>query len=339
MVPSPAMVESMQAWLDAAIPPVFARRPDTVVPWFYDYFAELAEAPGRRRYARMLAGDLELAGVDLRGKVAVDAGSGFGVTLFCFAALQPRLALGLEAFAPMARSSEVLRGLCGPELPATLVRGSVHEFPLAPGSADFIYCNEALSHFLDPSSFLAECARTLRPGGVLFISDGNNGANPRTAAEVKEVWRRFERGPAAEDFHGHRIEVPYEEKRLGMIQDALPGLAEETARRLAWGTFGLHGSAVIERARSLLAQGTFPDRPRAVDSCPVDPVKGDHIENLIHPGSLAMELRSLGFKVRVHAHFGGARSPWIAWANKLLRAMSPLTLPAARAVKVVAVRR
>ena len=333
------MIALLERFLDAWIPRAFRERPDGVAPWFYDYFAELAEAGGRKRYARALSADLHLARVDVSGAVVVDAGSGFGVTLACLAALGARRALGVEAFAPMARSAEVLSSRYASDLPVHCVRGSVHRFPLPSRAVDFVYCNEALSHFLDPDAFLAETARILRPGGRFMICDGNNAANPATVAEVHEVWKAFEEGPGHRELHGHRIEVPYRRQRQTMIGEALPGLAEEVSERLAWGTFGLHGGAVVEKARGDLAGGRLPERPPAVDACPVDPVKGDHIENLIDPAALRSRLGELGFSVRVHAHFGGARSPWIAAANRVLRALTPVTLRHARSVKVVAVRR
>ena len=330
------MLSDLEPFLETLIGRAFRERPPDIAPWFFDYFAGLREPDGRRRYARALLGDLWLAGVKPRGRVMVDAGSGFGVTLLCLARLDARVAVGIEAFPPMAFSFEHCRREYAPNLPARVVRASVHEIPLASGSVDFVYCNEALSHFLDPHAFLAESWRVLGKGGTLMVCDGNNALNPLTVSQVKQVWRRFEEGPPAEDFHGHRIEVPYRERRRAMVADALPGLTEAVVRRLAWGTFGLHGTAVVERARDLLAAGNLPKAPPETDRCPVDPDKGDHIENLIDPRDLARELRSLGFSVRVVPHFGGARAKWVAAANRALRTLGPLSLRWARSVKVVA---
>ena len=319
------------------MPRLRPRRPASLDPWFFTYFTGLERAEGRRRYARALAADLALAGFDPRGKVVVDAGSGFGVTLLALAALGARAAVGIERFSPMARTAELLRR--GTPLPAGTLRASVDALPLGRGSVDFVYCHEALSHFLDPPRFLAEAARVLRPGGTLMICDGNNAANRRTVAHTREVWRRFEEGPPAENLHGHRIERSYRARRRERIAAALPGIDAEAAERLAWGTFGLHGAEIVTRARALLAGGALPDAPPTVDRCPVDPDKGDHIENLVDARALRAEMEKLGFAVRVRAHFGGARGPAVSAANRVLRALTPLTLPYARSVKILARRR
>ena len=333
------MVPTLRAFLDDWIPRVFAERPDDVAPWFYEYFGDLTATDAeRKRYARALALDLELARFDPRGRVVVDAGSGFGVTLASLAALGAR-AVGLEAFRPMALSAGALARRYFPELPVSTLRADVRAIPLANASVDFVYCNEALSHFLEPHRFVAEAGRVIRRGGKLMVCDGNNGANPRTAADVREVWRAFEEGPGHRTLHGHRIEVPYRQRRAERIAEALPDLGSAVVQRLATGTFGLHGEAVVEAARTELANpGTLPGPP-AYDHCPVDPDKGDHIENLVYPDVLRQEMEEVGFSVRVYAHFGGAKGTLVSAANRVLRAFTPLTLSRARSVKVVATRR
>ncbi|MCF6743043.1 methyltransferase domain-containing protein [Blastococcus sp. KM273128] len=49
------------------------------------------------------------------------------------------------------------------------VRGSVLAVPLADGCADVVVAGEILEHVEDDVSVLAECARLLRPGGVLVV--------------------------------------------------------------------------------------------------------------------------------------------------------------------------
>ncbi|MGY1848614.1 MULTISPECIES: methyltransferase domain-containing protein [unclassified Blastococcus] len=49
------------------------------------------------------------------------------------------------------------------------VRGSVLAVPLADGCADVVVAGEILEHVEDDVAVLAECARLLRPGGVLVV--------------------------------------------------------------------------------------------------------------------------------------------------------------------------
>jgi hypothetical protein len=124
-----------------------------------------------------------------------------------------------------------------------------------------------------------------------------------------------------------------------MIAAAFPGEEEDRLDRLAWGTFGLYGAAILDRAGEMIRANRLPAAPVVVDRSPVDPEKGDFIENLVDARRLSPELAGLGFSVRIHAHFGGARSPLLAGVNRILRALTPLTLPYARSVKIVATRR
>src|SRR5919107_5230061 len=49
------------------------------------------------------------------------------------------------------------------------VRGSVLAVPLADGCADVVLAGEVLEHVDDDEQVIAECARLLRPGGVLVL--------------------------------------------------------------------------------------------------------------------------------------------------------------------------
>jgi 2-polyprenyl-6-hydroxyphenyl methylase/3-demethylubiquinone-9 3-methyltransferase len=51
----------------------------------------------------------------------------------------------------------------------TVLRGSVLAVPLADGCADVVVAGEILEHLEDDVGVLAECARLLRPGGVLVL--------------------------------------------------------------------------------------------------------------------------------------------------------------------------
>jgi SAM-dependent methyltransferase len=50
------------------------------------------------------------------------------------------------------------------------VVGDVHHLPFASGSVDLVLLSEVLEHLHDPALALAECARALRPGGLLVLT-------------------------------------------------------------------------------------------------------------------------------------------------------------------------
>ncbi len=58
-----------------------------------------------------------------------------------------------------------------------LTQGSAIRLPYCDNSFDFVYCVDAIHHFGDVQSFIAESFRTVRPGGVLAVvgSDPHSG--------------------------------------------------------------------------------------------------------------------------------------------------------------------
>lgn len=51
-----------------------------------------------------------------------------------------------------------------------LVRGSAEAIPFAAGSFDIVFCDWGAMTFADPRRTVPECARVLRPGGILVFS-------------------------------------------------------------------------------------------------------------------------------------------------------------------------
>jgi SAM-dependent methyltransferase len=55
----------------------------------------------------------------------------------------------------------------------TTVRGNLATLPLASSAVDVVVNLQVIEHLWDQPAFLAECARVLRPGGVLLVSTPN----------------------------------------------------------------------------------------------------------------------------------------------------------------------
>jgi SAM-dependent methyltransferase len=203
---------------------------------------------------------------------------------------------------------------------------------------DLVLSNEALSHYRDIDGFLHEASRLLKPGGILLIADGNNGANRHIVRHTRAIWDRFENGPAGE-IDGHYVKQPYVEMRAEMIRRAYPDLGEEIVRELAWRTSGMVRDQILHHVARYLQHGEMPTAFYRGDRCPVNPESGIVLERLLHPAELARHIETFGFRARYYAYFGGAGGNLLVrWVNSIGQVLSPITLPWARAFRIVAVR-
>jgi SAM-dependent methyltransferase len=141
--------------------------------------AALEEAAGRRfrseyDYARweylrspMVLQALERAGVPLRGRV-LDAGCGGGGTALSLAE-EAGFAVGLDLDARFRGTGTRLRAekqVAG----AAFVQGDGQRLPFRDGSFDIVFSHSVIEHVGSAESYLRECHRVLRAGGVLYLS-------------------------------------------------------------------------------------------------------------------------------------------------------------------------
>jgi SAM-dependent methyltransferase len=204
----------------------------------------------------------------------------------------------------------------------------VAALPYPDAGFELVLSIEAMSHYRQPARFLAEAARVLRPGGALIIADGNNARHAPTRQKTRQIWAAFENGPATDDIYGHRVEKPFVQMRREMIAGAFPQLSPAELDALAAQTSGLWGEQVLAAAGAYVQTGRLPGRRWDGATCPLDPLNGYYIENLLDPLELTRELRRLGFRAAARAYFGGARGGLVQRANATLTqpAFSPLAL-------------
>jgi hypothetical protein len=149
--------------------------------------------------------------------------------------------------------------------------------------------------------------------------------------ETQEVWDRFEKGPPTEDIHGHRVQVPYRQRRQALIERAFPQLSAADAAALAEGTCYLTATDILSEVQRFLETGRRPQSFFRKDRCPVDPASGQYIENLIDPLSLTEKLERMGFRAHPEAYFGGeSRGGLVYFANGLLNEWAPKSVLFAR---------
>lgn len=103
---------------------------------------------------------------DLRGKVALDLGCGTGRWLKLLRRRGTAQVVGADSSWGMLQVAARKQGL-----QRSLVRASCGQLPLADAAFDFAMCSFAISHIVELGGFAAECARVLRPGATLFVSD------------------------------------------------------------------------------------------------------------------------------------------------------------------------
>ncbi|MEN3000736.1 MAG: class I SAM-dependent methyltransferase [Armatimonadota bacterium] len=302
---------------------------------YYGYLADLA---GCQRLTRYVVDLCRLARFDPEGKVILDAGCGFGALAVVLGLMGAKAVYGVDisttrlpTFQQMIEDFQL-----SPPLYAQLA--SVERLEFDSGSFDMILSNESISHYQDVDAFLTEAARLLKPGGVLLIADGNNGANRRLAAHTRELWLRFENGPAGA-FEGHLIKKPYVVMRAEMIQEAFPQLDSALVQELARRTSRMTRPQIIEAVQRYLDSGELPDSVYVPVECPVNPETGAVLERLFDPAALARQIERFGFCARHYAYLGGAGgNPLVRLVNALGMVLTPLTLRWARNFRIVAVR-
>jgi SAM-dependent methyltransferase len=102
--------------------------------------------------------------------VVLEAGSGegYGTEILAAAAGGPRRTVVAVDY-DQATTAHLARGY--PR--ALVVRGNVVALPLRGGSVDAVVSLQTVEHLWDQPGFAAQCARVLRPGGLLVVSTPN----------------------------------------------------------------------------------------------------------------------------------------------------------------------
>jgi SAM-dependent methyltransferase len=109
---------------------------------------------------------LEWEGVEVRGRV-LDAGCGSGGIAVSFAE-ECDLAVGLDIknkFGDAGRRLASERGIGN----AVFVQADGCALPFESGTFDLVLSHSVIEHVASAESYLEECHRVLRPGGVLFL--------------------------------------------------------------------------------------------------------------------------------------------------------------------------
>lgn len=134
-------------------------------------FRHFVEADSVATYAAGLRIRRELSwSGELRDQSVLDVGSGFGGTLVSIAGAGARV-VGLEYDRERLRLCRERLALHGAR--AGLVRGDGFSLPFPTGCFDVVVCSEVLEHVPRKRAFVEEMIRTLKSGGLLYLSFPN----------------------------------------------------------------------------------------------------------------------------------------------------------------------
>ena len=113
----------------------------------------------------------------------VDLGCGVGASLGYLAERLPIRGIGVTVSAVQAHLAARRLQEAGLSEQVTCFEGDFLDLPAGLGPADVVYAIESLVHAQRPQQFFEQCARLLRPGGVLVICDDFRGTAAGPAAE------------------------------------------------------------------------------------------------------------------------------------------------------------
>ena len=308
-------------------------------PWFNSYCGTLIDpvkASRQYHYRKYL---LNLAGVQPGAdKAVLDAGCGFGPNCIFFYLYGFGKIIGLDIYEPMIQTMKQYLPGIGLEKTIVPMTGDVDKlssyFP--PNSFDLIFSNEAISHYHDVDAFIRESYKVLKPGGVIIVSDTNNGANPRIRKMNQRIWDVFENGPPGQVFT-HTVKEPYIEKRKRIIHEAYPDLEEEKVVEIARGTFLMTRQQILDVVQRYLKDGVLPQSYYREGICPLEPEINIVIESMFVPRELAKRMEQYGFEAKALAYLGGAtRGGIVFMLNRIWQALSFLTFRYSEAFIVIA---
>jgi len=238
-----------------------------------------------------------------RGKSILEIGSGNGFTSVLFGLLGASEVHGLEVVPSAVATAEQVRDDVDRTLTVHFRQGDAAQPLPYPGAAfDALLLVEVISHVVAPSvtDLLAEMVRVVKPGGVLYVQDGNNARSWKRRRDNYEIWRRFERGPiteGGETVHSHRIGKPYVETRrdIALSEDAT--LSPADAWAIAERTFRYDEGEVRRAVRRFRETRELPDSVHAPKLCPIEPVTRSYIEELVDPVALVADLKRMGCEI------------------------------------------
>jgi SAM-dependent methyltransferase len=233
------------------------------------------------------------------GKTVVDFGSRYGFIAPLLFELGAKRVIGVEGLDTLLQfSREIFRD--SPRI--EFVKSEYGYIPLQPDTADLMIMNEVISH-VHPTylpTVYSEAARILVPGGMLFISDGNNLGNTRYVQErLLPLYNGLENGPDGIQAGEVVVQACFVNQRKWAIQARHPSLPIEQVEYLALNTSGLFGDFFFKVIDAYVRNGELIRRPYREGTPPTYPESGIVEERGFHPEHVVYELMQYGFTCEI----------------------------------------
>lgn len=256
-------------------------------PYFYQYFKNtLFESQrGFDDYLTFVKYYFERS--EAGGKKVLDVGCGFGLISIIFSFLGAKSVDAIDINSEDIRiMDKILRKLDLKNIKTKKVDGTKIPFP--DNSFDVVLAIEVVSHAYNLDVFLSEIKRVLKPGGMLYVHDGNNLLN------IPDFWKRRKIQKIAE-FEGSKeigVSIPYIKLREDMIKKEFPEISQEKLKFLSHETKGLWGEEIYSAVKSYIKKGSIENDHKSNFR---NPITGEFSERPFNPYSLASKLRNFGF--------------------------------------------
>jgi SAM-dependent methyltransferase len=312
-------------------------------PWVKEYVSGYVESQSgesiRRAYLRLL----ELGGCSPVGADILDAGCGLGLGLVAYGLQGARRLRGVDALPELVTLARVYLPLLPKQIDLELCHADARETGFPDRSFDVVISVEAVSHMLDVDGFLAEAARVLRPAGRLIISDGNNRRHRSTREYNLRLYETTEFGkdpgsPGTE--YQHLVREPYVTKRARIVRDAAPQLTRDQVDFLALHTSGMVEAEITSIVRRYVERGIEPESIYEPGAVPVEPYMAQVNERMFDPFELRRQVERHGFSAKATGYWGGGSGKRALRAtNRVLAALSRLTIVTSRGFRIIATRR
>ncbi|MCL4239331.1 MAG: methyltransferase domain-containing protein [Anaerolineae bacterium] len=188
------------------------------------------------------------------GQRILDLATGGGHTALALARAGARVVAG-DLTAPMLRAARAhIAAELGDSRSVTFVRLDAEGLPFPAAAFDAVTCRIAPHHFPDVARFVRECARAVRPGGLVGVVDQLAPPDPQTARYVNaferlrdpsHVWA-YNRAEWRGFFSAAGLEVVHYEE------------FDKEQALVAWAELMGCDGPTITRLRALLAQAPQP---------------------------------------------------------------------------------